>query len=181
MVAIAVERYEPAGFGRCRLAIVPNAKGPALREFLLANVEPGATIITDGLSSYPSAVGSDYTHDPFNVSASGLPAHIPLPGVHHVAALVKRWPLGTHQGAVEGDHLQAYLDEFTFRFNRRKSDARGMLFFRLLQQSVVSAPVPYADLVVLGKPKSTKPVPPERHRLGPGSLATQHPVRPWRS
>lgn len=181
MVAIAVERYEPAGFGRCRLAIIPNAKGPALREFLLANVEPGATIITDGLSSYPSAVGSDYTHDPFNVSASGLPAHIPLPGVHRVAALVKRWLLGTHQGAVEGDHLQAYLDEFTFRFNRRKSDARGMLFFRLLQQSVVSAPVPYANLVVLGKPKSTKPVPPERHRLGPGSLAIQHPVRPWRS
>lgn len=127
MVAIAVERCEPAGFGRCRLAIIPNANGPALREFLLANVEPGATIITDGLSSCPSAVGSDYAHDPFNVSASGLPAHIPLPGVHRVAALVKRWLLGTHQGAVEGDHLQAYLDEFAFRFNRRTSAARGMI------------------------------------------------------
>jgi hypothetical protein len=68
-------------------------------------------------------------------SASGLPAHVPLPNVHRIASLLKRRILGTHQGAIERDHLAAYLDEFTFRFNRRSSKARGLLFYRLLEQA----------------------------------------------
>ena len=66
----------------------------------------------------------------------GMQAHELLPAVHRVAALAKRWLLGTHQGAVKPAHMQAYLDEFTFRFNRRHSRSRGMLFYRLLEQSV---------------------------------------------
>jgi hypothetical protein len=76
-----------------------------------------------------------------------MEAHDVLPGVHRVAALVKRWLLGTHQGSFSTDHLQAYLDEFVFRFNRRESRARGMLFYRLLEQSVAMHPISFEDLV----------------------------------
>ena len=69
-----------------------------------------------------------------------------LPRVHHVVALLKRWLLGTHHGAVSHEHLDYYLDEFTFRFNRRRSRARGLLFYRLLQQAVQVDPVRYGDL-----------------------------------
>ena len=75
-----------------------------------------------------------------------IAAHIPLPGVHRVASLLKRWLLGTHQGAVKPAQLEHYLDEFVFRFNRRSSASRGMLFYRLLQQAVVTEPVTYADI-----------------------------------
>ena len=81
------------------------------------------------------------------ISASGDPAHIVMPRVHRVAALLDRWWLGIHHGAIDADHLDYYLDEFTFRFNRRRSQARGLLFFRLLQQAVQHEPVPYKGLV----------------------------------
>lgn len=68
-------------------------------------------------------------------------------GVHRVAALVQRWILGTHHGSVQPEHLDAYLDEFVFRFNRRTSNSRGMLFYRLLQQAVLTAPLTYRDVV----------------------------------
>jgi ISXO2-like transposase domain len=74
-----------------------------------------------------------------------------MPGVHRVASLLKRWLLGTHQGSVSSEHLDYYLDEFTFRFNRRSSRARGLLFYRLAQQAVRTNPHPYKD-VVGGKP-----------------------------
>ncbi len=104
--------------------------------------------MTDGWAAYPGACGSDYTHQPHNVSASPLQAHSLLPGVHRVASLVKRWLLGTHQGSVEGDHIQAYLDEWAFRFNRRTSANRGLLFRRLLEQAVEASPVTYSSIVV---------------------------------
>ena len=75
------------------------------------------------------------------------PAHVTMPGVHRVASLVKRWILGTHHGAVQPEHLDAYLDEFVFRFNRRTSGSRGMLFYRLMQQAVVTAPVTYRSVI----------------------------------
>lgn len=167
IVAVAVEQHQPKGFGRCRLAVIPNVKGPTLRTFLLANMEPGSTIISDGYGSYPGATLADYVHRPVNVSGSGLAPHIVVPGVHRVASLVKRWLLGTHQGAVEADHLQAYLDEFAFRFNRRNSATRGMLFYRLLEQAVATKPITYENLVVASRPKRTRPVPPTARRSGP--------------
>ena len=179
-VAVAVEQRLPRGYGRCRLQVIPNAQAPTLREFLLDHVEPRAVVVTDGLKSYPPAVGADYTHEPFNVAGSGLPAHVPLPGVHRVASLLKRWLLGTHQGAVEGDHLQAYLDEFTFRFNRRGSRARGMLFYRLLEQAVTADPVSYRELVVNPRPKRRRPAAPAGRRANPSSLALPPAGRPWR-
>lgn len=178
LVAIAIERFQPKGLGRCRMAIIPNARATSLRQFLLANIEPGSTVVTDGWKSYPGAVAG-YNHQSINVSASGSLAHVSLPGVHRVAALLKRWLLGTHQGGVEADHLGAYLDEFVFRFNRRRSEARGLLFRRLLEQAVSAPPVSYRQLVVNPKKKRTKPKPPASRRL-PRSLVLNLQPRPWR-
>jgi len=86
---------------------------------------------------------------------SDVPAHVSMAGVHRVASLIKRWILGTHHGSVQPAHLDAYLDEFVFRFNRRTSSSRGMLFYRLLQQAVVTDPVTY-DNVVRPLPKAAK-------------------------
>ena len=180
LVAIAIEQRLPKGFGRARMQVIPDAASVTLREFLLANVEPGALVISDGLNAYPTACGEHYRHKPFNVRASGLPAHVPLPGVHRVASLAKRWLLGTHQGAVEAGHAQAYFNEFCFRFNRRQSRARGMLFYRLMQLAVDAPPVTYRQLVVNSKPKRRPPIAPKGPRSQPGSLALPDAGRPWR-
>ena len=177
---VAVELLNPTGFGRCRLRVIPNAQAPTLRSFLLDCVKPGSVVATDGLSSYPIAMGDDYMHKPHSVASSSDPAHVSLPGVHRVASLLKRWLLGTHQGAVEADHLQAYLDEFAFRFNRRRSEFRGLLFRRLLEQAVQVEPVSYRSLVVNPSPKLTKPQPPITHRTYPSLSTGTPPVRPWR-
>ncbi len=112
LVAVAVEQLQPKGFGRCRLRVMSNLEAPTLRAFLTDCVEPGAVLITDGFASYPLAIGDTFVHEPHVVKGSGVQAHVTLPGVHRVASLVKRWLLGTHQGAVEVDHLQGYFDEF---------------------------------------------------------------------
>jgi len=180
LVAVAVEILKPTGFGRCRLRIIPNAEASTLRSFLQDYVEPGSVVITDGWPSYPPAIGGDYIHSPRIIKGSNVEAHVALPGVHRVSSLVKRWLMGTHQGAVEGDHLQSYLDEFAFRFNRRHSEFRGLLFRRLLEQAVQVSPVTYRSLVVKPTPKEVKPVPPAIHRVAPSSLAKLLPARPWR-
>ena len=136
---------------------------------------------TDGWPSYPSACGEEYIHQPEPIAPSGLHAHELLPGVHRVASLVERWLLGTHQGGVKPGHLQAYLDEFTFRFNRRRSRARGMLFYRLLEQSVQAPPRTYRSLVVdPGSGFRSPPPPPSDKRVRPASLAGEPLDRPWR-
>lgn len=89
-----------------------------------------------------------YGHRVTKISHSEAVAHELMPRVHRVASLLKRWLLGTHQGAVSWKHLDYYLDEFTFRFNRRRARARGLLFYRLLQQALQVDPVPYKSLVM---------------------------------
>ena len=180
LVAVAVELLSPKGFGRCRLRVIPDTQASTLRLFLLDYVKPGAVIVTDGFSSYPDAIKSDYQHKLYVVTRSNDPAHVCLPGVHRIASLLKRWLLGTHQGAVEADHLQAYLDEFAFRFNRRKSEFRGLLFRRLLEQAVQVEPLSYKTLVVNSLPKLTKPHPPINHRSHPSMFTGKFPVHPWR-
>ena len=180
LVEIAVEQTQPKGFGRCRIQVIASAKRGPLGQFINDNVEPGPVVLTDGLKSYGKAVGPNYTHKPINIAASGLPAHVVLPGVHRVAALVKRWLLGTHQGSVESDHVQAYLNEFCFRFNRRNSRSRGLLFRRLLEQGVEVGPVTYRSMVVRPAHKKVKPTPPATHRVGPPTLVLALPSRPWR-
>ena len=103
--------------------------------------------MTDGWKGYESLARHGYIRDKIVLSESGDPAHVALPGAHRVASLLKRWLLGTHQGAVSKKHLDYYLDEYTFRFNRRTSKARGLLFYRLLQNSVQVGPSPYLQLI----------------------------------
>ena len=113
----------------------------------MARAEPGAEILTDGWGGYNCLSKQNYMHSRTVLSDSGDPAHVAMPGVHRIAALLKRWLLGIHQGAVSGKHLDYYLDEYTFRFNRRTSRSRGMLFYRLIQQAVATTAVPYRQLV----------------------------------
>ena len=102
--------------------------------FLDANVEPGSCVITDGWSAYPAATRDRYEHRGTSIAAAGLQAqHEVLPAVHRVFSLVKRWVMGTMQGSVSPEHVQAYFDEWVFRFNRRNSRSRGLLFHTLLR------------------------------------------------
>lgn len=147
IVVIAVEILQPKGFGRIRMCRVQNVSGDSLMPAVIDMVEPKSVVLTDGWGGYNKLVEQNYVHNRTVLSDSGDPAHVSMPGVHRIAELMKRWLLGIHQGAVSGKHLDYYLDEFTFRFNRRTSTARGMLFYRLMQQSVVTASVPYRELV----------------------------------
>lgn len=153
IVAVAVE-YDDGGLGRIRLRRVADISAESLRVFIDGAVEPGSVVRTDGLPSYKWLAGAGYRHEVINLSASADPAHVLMPGVHRAASLLKRWWLGTHQGAITPEHLDYYLDEFTFRFNRRRSRQRGMLFYRLVQQAVGTDPAPYATLI---KPEPHQP------------------------
>jgi len=146
VVVIAVEVHERKGFGRLRMRHVPDASGASLVPFVCAVVAPGSTVRTDGWGGYNDLPNHGYTRQKTVLSSSDDLAHVSMPGVHRVASLVKRWLLGTHQGAITPDHLQAYLEEFTFRFNRRTSRSRGLVFRRLLEQAVATGPITEADV-----------------------------------
>jgi transposase-like protein len=146
LVAIAAEVRGPA-IGRIRMRRVADCSAESLLPFVQEAVGPGTGVITDGLQSYRGLPQLGYRHDRRVLLGSGESAEAVLPRVHRVASLLKRWLLGTHQGAVSREHLDYYLDEFTFRFNRRTSRHRGKLFYRLLEQAVAVDPVPYAAMV----------------------------------
>ncbi len=136
IVAVAVEVVDEKRLGRLRLRRVAEVSAEALEPFVTDTVEPGSSVLTDGWGGYTGLSARGYDHLVINQSASPDPAHVLMPGVHRIAALLKRWLLGTHQGAVSREHLNYYLDEYTFRFNRRSSRSRGLLFYRLLEQAV---------------------------------------------
>ena len=146
IVAVAVEVHFPKGFGRVGMRRIPDVSAASLTPFVCAAVEPGSTVLSDGWRGYNELPDQGYTRETTVLSASGDPAHVHMPAVHRVSSLLKRWLLGTHQGAVRKRDLDYYLDEFTFRFNRRNSRARGLLFLRLMQQAVEVGPVPYKQL-----------------------------------
>ena len=147
LVAIAVEVQDPKGFGRIRLRRIPVDSERYLLPFVRDAIEPGAKVHTDGSAAYRSLSEHEYVHERSVHSASDGPAHVSMPGVHRVASLLKRWLLGTHQGAVQPSQLDYYLDEFTFRFNRRTSRSRGLLFYRLLEQALATQPVTYQRII----------------------------------
>jgi transposase-like protein len=157
VIVIAIEILEPRGFGRIRLQRIDRESVAEVLPFVKSVVAPGAVIRTDGSPIYFS-LEYHYAHERVVVKsiADGArpQAHVPLPGVHRVASLLKRWLLGTHQGAVKPDQLDHYLDEFAFRFNRRASLSRGLLFYRLLEQAVATDPITYDTIA--GKPSTRK-------------------------
>ena len=183
LVAVAVELREPKGYGRCRMTIVPDASGASLQSMIVDHIESGSEVITDGWQGYRKIDKLGYVHDRRSQRAASArgddPAEL-LPGVHRVASLAKRWLLGTHQGSVGDAHLQSYLDEFVFRFNRRTSRSRGLVFYRVLELAVGHEPVRYHDLIVTSTPAKNPPS--TRGGTGhPPSLERSPVIRPWRA
>ena len=147
LVIIAAQE-DGKGIGRIRMARIADASANSLHGFITRSIEPGTTLHTDGWDAYAGIGGKGYGHEVSVLLGKGRDAATELlPRVHLVASLLKRWLLGTHQGAVRFQHLDYYLDEFTFRFNRRKSSSRGKLFFRLMEQAVSVEPQPYKSMV----------------------------------
>jgi transposase-like protein len=130
-----------------RMRRIADASAENLIPFIEDSVEPGSVVHTDGWLGYQPLGSRDYRHKITFLKDNKKTASELMPRVHLAVALLKRWLLGTHQGSVSLEHLDAYLDEFAFRFNRRKSRSRGKLFYRLLQQAVAVQPVPYKSLV----------------------------------
>ena len=154
LIILAVEE-DDKGIGRIRMRQIPDASAASLESFLAESVAPGSRVHTDGWRGYSGVSARGYVHEVTVIKRSRLTASELLPGVHRVFSLLKRWLMGTHQGAVSHKHLDYYPDEFTFRFNRRKSKSRGKLFFRLAQQAVIVSPVTY-DLIVHPSPKTVR-------------------------
>lgn len=146
LIVVAAQEDGP-GIGRIRLQRVPDVSADSLLPFVEASVEPGSVVHTDGWEPYHGLKEKGYIHEVTILRGQKQPASDLLPRVHRVVSLLKRWLLGTHQGAVSHEHLDYYLDEFTFRFNRRTSRHRGKLFFRLVQQAVQTEPFPYDRLI----------------------------------
>lgn len=151
-VMIAVEKLGTQSnrglkLGRVRLAVADAPNTTELLEFATETVEPGSVIRTDGLTVLRRLTKRGFVHEYISGTSSPEPGHVTLPGPHRIASLLKRWNAGTHHYRVEREHLPYYLDEFAFRFNRRSSNARGMLFYRLLQQSVNTDPHPLEELI----------------------------------
>jgi transposase-like protein len=147
LVAIAAEE-NGRGTGRIRMARIPDARKKILHGFIQQNIARGSSVHTDGWASYGGLETIGYEHRVTRFKGQPKDAAvIAMPRVHRVASLLKRWLLGTHQGGVSRHHLDYYLDEFTFRFNRRTSRSRGKLFYRLLQQAVQIGPTTYSEMI----------------------------------
>lgn len=147
IVVIAVEIKQPKGFGRVRMRHIPDSSGDSLVPFICDMIAPGSVVRTDGWKGYNRVTDHGYLREIIVQSSSGDPAHVSMPGVHRIASLLKRWILGTHQGSVLPLHLQSYLEEFTFRFNRRTSRSRGLVFRRLIEQAVITKPTTMGDII----------------------------------
>lgn len=149
------------GIGRIRMKRIEDLTKETLHAFICEAVEPGSVVHTDGLNAYRGLEALGYKHKITVLrSDKTKKPHELMPRVHRVASLLKRWLMGTHQGAVSGTHLDYYLDEFTFRFNRRTSRHRGKLFFRLVQQAVQIDPVPYHAIIRGGISTTTQDIGP---------------------
>ena len=153
LVVIAVEMLQPKGFGRIRIRQVDQGDYEHLMPLIKESVRVGSVIHSDGSAAYRNLEEAGYQHRRTVHLGSDMPAHESMPGVHRVASLLQRWMMGTLHGAVQPKHLDYYLDEFVFRFNRRTSRSRGLLFYRLLQQAVITEPVTYAKIA--GKPNES--------------------------
>ena len=142
---VAVEDKGKEGFGRIRLSVIGDASGQTLKQAIAKMVEPDCTVRTDGWTGYNGLKEAGYEHITVEHTEEE-PGADPTPLVHRIASLLKRWLLGTHQGGAQSTHLQHYLDEYTFRFNRRTSRSRGKLFYRLVQQALQVDPAPLSQL-----------------------------------
>ena len=165
------------------MALLADGSAASLHPFVTSHVEPGATVITDAWMGYHGLAGLGYVHQRRSQRAARARGDDPgklLPAVHRVASLAKRWLLRTHQGSVEEAHLQSCLDEFVFRFNRRRSRSRGLVFYRLLELAAGHDPVRYRDIAAGKRPRKIPTTPPVG-RGHPPSLERPPAERPWRA
>ena len=147
LIAVAAQE-SGKGIGRIRMKRIADASAQSLHPFIEESIEPKSILRTDGWEGYTGIDTKGYVHDIIVLRKQKESASTLLPRVHRVVSLLKRWLMGTHQGAVSGEHLDYYLDEFTFRFNRRTSHHRGKLFYRLLQQAVATEPKPFKHMIM---------------------------------
>jgi transposase-like protein len=147
LVLVAVEG-EAEKLGRVRFRCVRAPDAVSALPFVRDYVDPSARIVTDGLLAYSGLRAAGFKHRPYVLAHRPAATRQQLHHVHLVISLLKRWLSGTHQGAVSSAHLQGYLDEFAFRFNRRLSTHRGKLFYRLMQQAVTGRPVAVKALYI---------------------------------
>ena len=145
LVLVAVEDKGGTNVGRIRLTIINDASHVSLVRAIKGMIEPGSTVRTDGWKGYAGLEKDGYKHIVTDKDTAQVGENL-TPLAHRIASLLKRWLLNTHQGAVRHTHLAYYLDEYTFRFNRRTSRSRGLLFYRLMQQALTQSPVPASQL-----------------------------------
>lgn len=157
LVVVAAQEDGP-GIGRIRMRQILNASADSLIPFVEDSIALDSNIHTDGWPGYLPLESKGYQHDVTIVTRKKKTASELLPRVHRVVSLLKRWLMGTHQGAVSHKHLDYYLDEFTFRFNRRRSRSRGKLFFRLAQQAVNVGPITGYEIIHAKKTAKAQPV-----------------------
>jgi transposase-like protein len=145
LIAVAVE-VKGRKTGRVRMEKIADATGKILKSFIERNIEPSSIIITDGWPSYSKLEKMGYMHKVQRSVVKEDDEEI-LPNVHRIASLLKRWLLGTHQSYLNKNKLGYYLDEYVFRYNRRTSNSRGLLFMRLIEQAVITEPVTYDKII----------------------------------
>ena len=151
LVVVAVE-LQGRKMGRIRLRHVPDASGPSLVGFVTDCVASGSLVHSDGWRGYRGLKKAGYRHRVTHTAEDSQIAAEEFAQVHLVASLLKRWLVATHQGKVSKVHLQGYLDEFTFRFNRRKSRHVGKIFHRLVEQLVLRKALTYRDIITKPQP-----------------------------
>lgn len=156
VVAVEVLGAFRRQLGRVRLGHVADFSASSLVSFVIDSVAAGSTVITDGWKGYRPLGRKGFVHEVRIAAFDGPGSDELLANVHRVISLVKRWLLGTHQGAVSAKHLQHYLDEFAFRHNRRKSRHVGKIFYRMLQGASATQPTSYWQLV--GRTAPDKPL-----------------------
>lgn len=144
-LVMVMAQADGSRIGRIRLARIADASKATLTATVRTSVEPAAQVLTDAWDGYAGLRAEGYGHQV--VRSTAVVGKNLLPRANRVASLLQRWLLGTHQGAVAHSHLDYYLDEFTFRFNRRTSRSRGLLFYRLLEHAVALDPLTNRALV----------------------------------
>jgi len=143
LVIIAAE-VKGKKIGRIRMSLIPDASSATLRAFIKESVEPGTIVHTDGWRGYSQLDKDGFIHEQTTAESVGVEEL--MPRIHLVASLLKRWILGTFQGKCDRKYLNGYLDEFVFRFNRRTSNVRGLIFFRVLANTILTTPSTSSDI-----------------------------------
>lgn len=167
--------------GRVRAVVVEDFTAKEFRRAFTDNIDAGAAVVSDAFASNGPAL-KGFNHTIKKAHGSPQAAHQLFPAVSRAQAQLKRWIRGTLQDAMSGEHLQEYLWEFEFRFNRRKANKPGLLFYRLMEQAVLTPPLTYKDQRACAVPKrKVKPTPPVGPRSSPRSLDQPDAGRPWRT